>query len=319
MTPLLQITNLHKRFPVKGGRSVINAVNGVDLELFEGETLGIVGESGCGKSTLGRLALLLQQPTEGQVWFDGEWLTDLSPFVLRHRRRQMQMVFQDPFASLDPRQRVGDILAEPLLIHNWGSRDEIRKEVARLIDIVGLSADTANRFPHEFSGGQRQRICIARAIALKPKMIVADEPVSALDVSIQSQILNLLVDLKRDLGLSYLFISHDLAVIRHISDRIAVMYLGRVVEIGPAESIYRSPKHPYTQALLSAIPRPDPQRKRERIVLTGDVPSPENLPQGCTFHPRCPNATDSCRSIAPDLVDLADGGVSVACHLYQPA
>jgi len=319
MSALLRVTKLTKQFPVKGSRSVIHAVNGVSFSQEAGETIGIVGESGCGKSTLGRTILRLIEPTSGKVEFDGADLAALSAAALRERRRDMQMIFQDPFASLDPRMKIGTILEEPLVVHAIGDRAARKRAVAELLDIVGLPAGAAERYPHEFSGGQRQRICIARAIALKPKLVVADEPVSALDVSIQSQILNLLAALRRELGLSYLFISHDLAVVRYISDRVAVMYLGQIVEMGSFESVYDSPKHPYTQALISAIPEPDPKPGgRQRTVLTGDVPSPEAPPSGCPFHPRCPQAMDHCRSQPPALRDLgmADSPHEVRCHLY---
>ena len=318
MTRLVDLDTVVKHFPVKGTGRTIHAVNGVSLEIAPGETLGIVGESGCGKSTLGRLVLRLIEADSGEIRFEGEDLRRLSPAALRAVRRKMQIVFQDPYASLDPRQSVGDILAEPLVIHGIGNRKSRRARVEELLRLVGLPDDAAGRYPHEFSGGQRQRIGIARAIALEPKLIVADEPVSALDVSIQSQILNLLVDLKRALGLSYLFISHDLSVIEHVSDRVAVMYLGRIVETGRADDLYANPAHPYTQALISAIPEPDPDRPRQRIVLAGDVPNPESLPPGCPFHPRCPKAMSQCAQVPPASRDIGRDGVShlVSCHLY---
>jgi peptide/nickel transport system ATP-binding protein/oligopeptide transport system ATP-binding protein len=314
--PILEVRDLVKLFPVKGGR--IYAVNGVSFAQARGETIGIVGESGCGKSTLARTVLRLIEPTSGQLWFDGEDLMRLSSPTLRRRRRDMQIVFQDPYASLDPRVRIGDSIAEPLVIHGFGTRAERGRRVAELLELVGLGAEAAARYPHEFSGGQRQRIGIARAIAAGPKLVIADEPVSALDVSIQSQILNLLVLLRDRLALSLLFISHDLAVIRYISERVAVMYLGQLIEVGEAATIYERPAHPYTQALLSAIPQPDPERRRRRIVLPGAVPSPEHPPTGCPFHPRCPQAMDRCRSEAPleRNIGTAERPQLVRCHLY---
>ena len=317
-TPLLELHDVVKHFPSRDGQGVVHAVDGVSLTLRRGETLGIVGESGCGKSTLARVILRLVEPTSGTIRFDGEDLLGLGPRALRARRRDMQLIFQDPYASLDPRFTVGSIIGEPLAIHGIGGREARRHQVAELLRIVGLDADAARRYPHEFSGGQRQRIGIARAIALEPKLVVADEPVSALDVSIQSQILNLLVDLRERLGLSYIFISHDLAVVEHISDRVAVMYLGRIVEVADTETLYANPCHPYTQALISAIPEPDPDRKREHIVLRGDIPSPEHPPSGCRFHPRCPKVMPHCRDQAPALrnVGTASRPHLVECHLY---
>ena len=314
---LLTVENLTKHFPIKGG-GVIHAVNGVNLSQRRGETIGIVGESGCGKSTLARLCLRLVEPTSGAIRFDGEDIGALPARALRTRRRDMQIIFQDPYASLDPRMSVGDIIREPLDIHGIGSRAERRAEVAQLLEKVGLPPDAARRYPHEFSGGQRQRIGIARAIALKPKLVVADEPVSALDLSIQSQVLNLLVALRAEMNLSYLFISHDLAVIRYISDRVAVMYLGRIVELADVDALYAEPAHPYTRALLSAIPQPDPERRRARTVLAGDLPNPESPPPGCPFHPRCPAAMDHCRSIEPAERNIGtpDRPHLVSCHLY---
>ncbi|QQP93638.1 ATP-binding cassette domain-containing protein (plasmid) [Skermanella sp. TT6] len=314
---LLTVENLTKHFPIKGG-GVIHAVNGVSLSQRRGETIGIVGESGCGKSTLARLCLRLVEPTSGAIRFDGEDIGALPARALRTRRRDMQIIFQDPYASLDPRMSVGDIIREPLDIHGIGSRAERRAEVAQLLEKVGLPPDAARRYPHEFSGGQRQRIGIARAIALKPKLVVADEPVSALDLSIQSQVLNLLVALRAEMNLSYLFISHDLAVIRYISDRVAVMYLGRIVELADVDALYAEPAHPYTRALLSAIPQPDPERRRARTVLAGDLPNPESPPPGCPFHPRCPAAMDHCRSIEPAERNIGtpDRPHLVSCHLY---
>ncbi len=316
--PLLQVANLTKRFRTKGGQGTIAAVSAVDLTLHRGETLGIVGESGCGKSTLARLILRLIPPTAGSVHFEGENLLDLGQAALRARRRDMQLIFQDPYASLDPRLTVGTIIAEPLAIHREGGRRQRRAQVLELLEVVGLEADAISRYPHEFSGGQRQRIGIARAIALRPKLIIADEPVSALDVSIQSQILELLGDLKQRLSLSYIFISHDLAVVEQVSDRVAVMYLGRIVETADTDRLYTKPGHPYTQALISAVPQPDPEARRARIVLGGDIPNPESPPPGCPFHPRCPKVMDRCRAEAPAPRDIGPGGPPhlVACHLH---
>jgi oligopeptide/dipeptide ABC transporter ATP-binding protein len=307
-----------KHFPAKDGRGTVKAVDGVSLALGQGETLGIVGESGCGKSTLARLMLRLIEPTSGQVRFAGEDLLALRAGALRATRRNMQIVLQDPYASLDSRLSVGAIIAEPLEIHRIGDRRRRRQRVAELLSLVGLEADAAVRYPHEFSGGQRQRIGIARAIALEPKLVVLDEPVSALDVSIQSQILNLLMDLKARLGLSYVFISHDLAVVEHVSDRVAVMYLGRVVETTTTSALYARPAHPYTQALMSAVVEPDPTRRAQRIVLQGDPPSPESPPAGCTFHPRCPKVMQRCRSDVPILRNIGPDGAAhhASCHLY---
>jgi len=314
--PILEVQDLVKHFPVKGGR--IYAVNGVSFSQARGETIGIVGESGCGKSTLARTVLRLIEPTSGKLLFDGQDLLRLPPKALRRRRRDMQIIFQDPYASLDPRVRIGASIEEPLLIHRFGRRAERGARVAELLELVGLGAEAAARYPHEFSGGQRQRIGIARAIAAGPKLVIADEPVSALDVSIQSQILNLLVELRDRLALSLLFISHDLAVIRYISERVAVMYLGQLVEVGDAAAIFEEPAHPYTQALLSAIPQPDPERRRKRIVLVGDVPSPEHPPAGCPFHPRCPQVMDRCRTEIPLERNLGTAAKPrlVRCHLY---
>ena len=315
MTPLLSVENLMKLYAVREGKGMIRAVDGVSLTLAEGETLGIVGESGCGKSTLARLILRLIGPTSGSIKFDGEDLSSLSASALRRRRRDMQIVFQDPYASLDPRMTVGRIIAEPLAIHGIGSRQTRRDKVMTLLGLVGLDEGAADRYPHEFSGGQRQRIGIARALALEPRLVVLDEPVSALDVSIQSQILNLLMDLKERLKLSYIFISHDLRVVEHVSDRVAVMYLGRIVEEGEATRVLNSPLHPYTEALISAIPSLDPALSRNPVILTGDLPSPDNIPQGCRFHPRCPKTMDVCRN-TPPAITRGPGGVSVECHLY---
>jgi len=312
--PLLTAENLVKHYRARDGDGLARAVDGVSLMLRKGETLGIVGESGCGKSTLARLVLRLIEPTSGRVLLDGEDILALKPGALRRRRRDMQIVFQDPFASLDPRMSVGRIIAEPLDIHNVGSPQERQRKVEDLLLMVGLDRSALDRYPHEFSGGQRQRIGIARAIALEPKLLVLDEPVSALDVSIQSQILNLLIDLKSRLDLSYIFISHDLSVVEHVSDRVLVMYLGRIVEEGTATQVLRQPRHPYTEALVSAVPG---AKKGPRIVLKGDPPSPEAVPAGCRFHPRCPKVMDICRHTPPP--SIAQGGSArVECHLYGP-
>jgi oligopeptide/dipeptide ABC transporter ATP-binding protein len=302
---LVRVRGLFKHFPVANGDDVVRAVDGVTFEIFRGETLGLVGESGCGKSTVGRCLLRLIEPTRGSVEFDGRDVLATSGAELRRLRREMQIIFQDPYASLNPRMRVRDIVAEPLVIHGIGDKAERRERVAELLRKVGLDPDYRDRYPHEFSGGQRQRIGIARALALNPKLIVADEPVSALDVSVQAQVINLLEDLQKEFELTYLFISHGLAVVEHISDRVAVMYLGRIVEVAPAEDLYANPLHPYTRALLSAIPVPDPTRKRDRIVLKGDVPTPINPPSGCRFHTRCPDAIPDCARIDPDLREVA--------------
>jgi len=319
-TPLLEVRHVKKYFPIKQGvvqREVarVHAVDDVSFTVREGETLGLVGESGCGKSTLGRTIIRLLEPTDGQIIFQGHDISHLRTGKLRPLRREMQMVFQDPYASLNPRKRVGTIVSDPMKIHNLGSRAEQKRRVGEILETVGLSPEHYNRFPHEFSGGQRQRIGIARALALRPKLIVADEPVSALDVSIQSQMLNLLDDLQNELRLTYIFIAHDLGVVRHVSDRIAVMYLGKLVEVSPAEELYTRPIMPYSEALLSAVPIPDPDlaEKRERIVLEGDVPSPINPPSGCRFHPRCRYATDVCGQVEPPLVDYGSGHLA-ACH-----
>ncbi len=319
--PLLQVSDLHKHFPVSQGwlrrNQVLRAVNGVSLEIAAGETLGLVGESGCGKSTLGRAILQLQKPTSGEVRLAGQALQGLSARELKQARRNMQVIFQDPFASLSPRRTVAQIIREPLDVHRIGTAAERRARVEELLAVVGMRSNALNRYPHEFSGGQRQRIGIARALALEPDFIVADEPVSALDVSVQSQVLNLLGKLKAERGIAFLFISHDLAVIQHVSDQIAVMYLGRIVEQAPAMELYRSPQHPYTKALLSAIPVPDPARRISRIALQGEVPSPLNPPSGCAFRNRCPIATELCAREQPELEIYAasDAGAHrVACH-----
>ncbi len=305
--PLLQIKDLVKSFPIKGGlfsREVasVKAVSGVNLEIKQGETLGLVGESGCGKSTLGRCIIRLIEPTSGQVFMNGQDITALKGEELRALRRQMQIIFQDPYASLNPRMTVGSIIAEPLEIHKlFHTRKDREDRVKQLLDLVGLRPENINRYPHEFSGGQRQRIGIARALAVEPKFIVCDEPVSALDVSIQAQVINLLMDLQQKLGLTYLFIAHDLKVVEHISTRVAVMYLGKVVEVADADDLYRNPTHPYTRALMSAIPVPDPGKRDKRIILHGDVPSPINPPAGCYFHPRCPDMIEECKATCPSL------------------
>jgi oligopeptide transport system ATP-binding protein len=305
--PFIQIKDITKNFPIMGGlfsREVasVKAVQQVSLDIKEGETLGLVGESGCGKSTLGRCIIRLIEPTSGQIILDGKDVTHTKGEELRALRRQMQIIFQDPYASLNPRMTVGSIISEPLEIHKlFDSRNDRLDRVKQLIELVGLRPEHINRYPHEFSGGQRQRIGIARALAVNPKFIVCDEPVSALDVSIQAQVINLLMDLQQKLGLTYLFIAHDLKVVEHISNRVAVMYLGKVVELAEAEELYRHPSHPYTRALLSAIPVPDPRAKETRIILTGDVPSPINPPSGCHFHPRCPDMIEECKGTCPSL------------------
>ncbi|RDI94705.1 dipeptide ABC transporter ATP-binding protein [Meiothermus sp. QL-1] len=312
-THLVEVENLKKWFPIRGGvlsRVVghVKAVNGVSFGVKKGEVLGLVGESGSGKTTVGRTILRLIEPTEGTIRFDGQDITHLPKNQLRAYRRKMQIIFQDPFASLNPRMTVGDIIAEPLVIHNLEASAKARTErVAELLQMVGLNPDHIRRYPHEFSGGQRQRIGIARALAVRPEFIVADEPVSALDVSIQAQVVNLLQDLKEQLGLTLLFIAHDLAVVEYISDRVAVMYLGKIMELATAKELYRNPKHPYTEALLSAIPMPDPTLKRERIVLQGDIPSPINPPSGCVFRTRCRYAIAECAQVVPELKEVAPG------------
>ena len=309
---LVRVRGLVKHFPVEGSDDVVRAVDGVTFEILSGETLGLVGESGCGKSTVGRLLLRLIEPTAGEIEFEGRDVRALSKSELRGLRREMQIIFQDPYASLNPRMKVRDIVGEPLVIHGLKDKEEKRARVAELLKRVGLDPEYMNRYPHEFSGGQRQRIGIARSLALNPKLIVADEPVSALDVSVQAQVVNLLQDLQSEFGLTYLFISHGLAVVEHISTRVAVMYLGRIVEVASAEELYARPLHPYTQALLSAIPIPDPKRKRDRIILTGDVPTPINPPSGCRFRTRCPMAIKECAQIDPDLREISPDH-TVAC------
>ncbi len=310
--PLLAADNLVKHYKSRDGQGIARAIDGVSLVLERGETLGVVGESGCGKSTLARLLLRLIEPTSGRVTFAGEDVTALKVSQLRRLRRDMQIVFQDPYASLDPRMSIGQIITEPLDIHGLGTRVQRRRKAEDLLLMVGLDRSALTRYPHEFSGGQRQRIGIARAIALEPRLLILDEPVSALDVSIQSQILNLLIDLKSRLNLSYIFISHDLSVVEHVSDRVLVMYLGRIVEEGSATQVLRQPRHPYTEALVSAVPG---ARAEGRIVLKGDPPSPEAVPEGCRFHPRCPKVLDICRTVPPPSIGSA-GKSRVECHLF---
>ncbi len=321
-TPLIEVENLKKHYPVRSGlwgrvRASVKAVDGVSLKIMEGETLGVVGESGCGKTTLGRLLLRLVEATEGRVVYQGRDVLNVGNRQMRELRRSMQIIFQDPYSSLNPRMTVGGIIGEALKIHELVPPERIDARVAELMEQVGLQPSYARRYPHEFSGGQRQRIGIARALAVEPKFIVADEPVSALDVSIQAQIVNLLQDLQRDLGLTYLFIAHDLSVVRHISDRIAVMYLGRIVELADRDELYAHPSHPYTKALLSAVPIPEPGASTQRVVLEGDVPNPASVPSGCPFHPRCPEKRDRCTQTVPQLVDLGNGH-QTACLLRYP-
>jgi len=304
---LVEVKNLVKHFPVENSDDVVQAVDDVSFGIIAGETLGLVGESGCGKSTVGRCLLRLHEPTSGEVWFEGKNIIGLGNHEMQGLRREMQIIFQDPYASLNPRLSIRSIVSEPLKIHKIGSKAEQNAKVEDLLEKVGLDPKYADRYPHEFSGGQRQRIGIARALALNPKLIICDEPVSALDVSVQAQVVNLLQDLQDEFGLTYLFISHGLAVVEHISDRVAVMYLGKIVEICDAAELYENPQHPYTKALLSAIPIPDPKHKRDRIVLTGDVPTPINPPSGCRFRTRCPIAIEDCSKIDPELREVTPG------------
>jgi peptide/nickel transport system ATP-binding protein/oligopeptide transport system ATP-binding protein len=318
METLLHVENLHKAFKVSANhlgaaKQLLKAVDGVSFELRTGETLGLVGESGCGKSTTGKLLLRLLEPDSGTVRFDGKTVTGMPKRELTALRRDMQIIFQDPYSSLNPRMRVGEIIGEPLIIHSLAKGSNVREQVLTLMKKVGLSPEHYERYPHEFSGGQRQRIGIARTLAVQPRMVIADEPVSALDLSIQAQIINLLKDLQEEFGLTYLFISHDLGVIEHVCDRVAVMYLGRIVEVADAEQLYRKPCHPYTEALLNAVPIPDPRRVREHQVLSGEIPSPIDPPSGCHFHPRCPYAQDICRQEYPPLTEQAEGH-QAACH-----
>jgi oligopeptide/dipeptide ABC transporter ATP-binding protein len=323
MTPLLSVKGLVKHFPVKKGLlqqtvGQVRAVDDVTFDIAPGETLGLVGESGCGKSTVGKTILKLLDPTGGEVWLSGARIDRLSKGEMRPFRRQMQVVFQDPYSSLNPRLTVRDIIAEPLRNFGVAAGDELERQVVELAQKVGLRAEALDRYPHEFSGGQRQRIGIARALALRPSLIICDEPVSALDVSVQAQVINLLVDLQRDFGLSYLFIAHDIAVIEHISHRVAVMYLGKIVELADRAALFSRPLHPYTEALLSAVPVPDPEIERKRIILTGDVPSPIDPPSGCRFRTRCPLAFDRCTTEEPPIREILPGH-HVACHLREPA
>lgn len=319
--PIVSVRGLKKHFPIKSGlifqreTAAVKAVDGLDFDIFRGETLGLVGESGCGKSTTGRTILQLHRATSGTVNFEGTELTTLKGNSLREMRRKMQIIFQDPYASLNPRMSISRIISEPLVVHGIGSDKDRQKRVEELLERVGLNPFFANRYPHEFSGGQRQRIGVARALALEPSFIVCDEPISALDVSIQAQVVNLLQDLQRDMGLTYLFIAHDLSMVRHICDRVAVMYLGKIVEMAESEELYTNPLHPYTQALLSAVPVPDPdvEENRQRIILKGDLPSPANPPIGCNFNTRCPVAIDVCFDWDPELIEVLPGHW-VACH-----
>ena len=322
MSNLVHVTNLTKYFPIKQGMfgkevGHVKAVDGLTFDIRQGETLGLVGESGCGKSTTGRLILRLLEPTAGVVEFEGKDVFAASSAEMRALRKDMQIIFQDPYASLNPRMSVGDIIAEPLRLYKLATGAEVQKKVEYLLGCVGLAPYQARRYPHEFSGGQRQRVGIARALALNPKLIICDEPVSALDVSIQSQVLNLLKDLQKEFGLTYLFIAHGLNVVKHVSDRIGVMYLGKMVELANDEELYQNPLHPYTKALLSAVPIPDPRAKKERIILTGDVPSPVNPPQGCRFHTRCYACQDICKHHEPVFKRIKPGHW-VACHLVEP-
>lgn len=320
MSVLLEVRNLKKHYPVRKGffgksGAVVKAVDGVSLSIQTGETLAIVGESGCGKSTMGRSILRLIEPTEGEILFEQEDIRKLNPDRMRQFRKKMQIVFQDPYASLNPRWTIQKILEEPFRLHEKLRATELKERVAELMQVVGLSPYHADRFPHEFSGGQRQRIGIARALSLKPQFIVCDEPVSALDVSIRAQVLNLMEDLQEQYSLTYMFISHDLSVVKFISDRVGVMYFGRLVELAPTNELYAEPLHPYTKALISALPLPDPEAKRERVILSGEVPNPQNPPAGCAFHSRCPSARSECKTVTPEWKEVSPGR-SVACLLY---
>jgi peptide/nickel transport system ATP-binding protein/oligopeptide transport system ATP-binding protein len=318
MANLLTVQNLRKAFKVSANRpgaakQLLKAVDGVSFELKTGETLGLVGESGCGKSTIGKLLLRLIEPDDGTICFDGKMITGMPKREMTAMRREMQIIFQDPYSSLNPRMRVGDIIGEPLVVHGLARGKEIREQVLILMKKVGLAPEHYDRYPHEFSGGQRQRIGIARTLAVQPRLVVADEPVSALDLSIQAQIVNLLKDLQQEFGLTYLFISHDLGVIEHVCDRVAVMYLGRIVELADVEQLYKQPRHPYTEALLNSVPVPDPQHVRQHQILSGEIPSPIDPPEGCHFHPRCPYAQEICRQEYPSLIEQAEGH-QAACH-----
>ena len=323
--PLLKVEHLSKEFPAESGmfakrfsKRVVSAVNDISFEIYPGETFGLVGESGCGKSTTGRTIMRLTKPTAGKVFFQGKDVAEMSKHEIKDMRREMQFIFQDPYASLNPRMTIGEIVSEPMTIHGVGTKEERIERVRELLDVVGLNPEHINRYPHEFSGGQQQRVGIARALAVKPEFIVCDEPISALDVSIQSQVVNMLEDMQAEMGLTYLFIAHDLSVVRHISNRIGVMYLGSLVELGESYELNRHPIHPYTQTLLSAVPVPDPKlsRTRKRIILEGDVPSPMNPPSGCRFHTRCPYATQKCREEMPQFKEHEPGHWA-ACHLLD--
>lgn len=325
-TPLLKVEHLHKEFPTGSGfmggkfsKKVVSAVNDVSFEIRAGETFGLVGESGCGKSTTGRAIMHLDPPTSGKVYFEGRDISKMNKKELKAMRREMQFIFQDPYASLNPRMTIGEIISEPMVIHGIGTPEERIERVRELLDVVGLNPEHINRYPHEFSGGQRQRVGIARSFILRPKLIICDEPVSALDVSIQAQVLNLLKDLQKQYGTAYLFIAHDLSVVQHISDRVAVMYLGKMVELSDWKSLYAEPNHPYTQALLSAVPIPDPdvQQNRKRIILAGDPPSPIDPPSGCRFHTRCPIAQAKCSEETPEFREIGEGHFC-ACHYAAP-
>jgi oligopeptide/dipeptide ABC transporter ATP-binding protein len=321
ISKIIDVRDLVKHFPLEGSDKVLRAVDGVSFDIKRGETLGLVGESGCGKSTVGRCILRLYEPTSGEITFEGKDITHASADEMRKLRRDMQIIFQDPYSSLNPRLNILSIVGEPLVIHGIGNKSDRRERVADLLSKVGLDPTYMNRYPHEFSGGQRQRIGIARALALNPKLIVCDEPVSALDVSVQAQVVNLLQDLQQEFGLTYLFISHGLAVVEHISNRVAVMYLGKIVEIADAADLYADPLHPYTRALMSAIPVPDPKQKRDRIVLKGDVPTPIDPPSGCRFRTRCPWAIDECAKVVPELREIKPGHTAACIRVegYESA